>query len=146
MTQLALSCRGAPWLAMSDIKIVYLGAHANPAILNNWHHHQIAAREKTSALALAAFPNHVDGVDRNNPCLTFPRHLKSLREHLDHAIENRLNDDLMATKLEILKDVSLGQRVAEEEADDLLRYFVKTDQGAARGRQDRRRLRAEGLR
>lgn len=33
----------------------------------------------------------------------------------------------MSTKLQILKDISLGQRVAEEEADDLQKYFVKTD-------------------
>lgn len=34
----------------------------------------------------------------------------------------------MATKLQILKDITLGQRVAEEEADELQKYFVKTAQ------------------
>lgn len=32
----------------------------------------------------------------------------------------------MPSKLEVLKDINLGQRVAEEEADDLQKYFVKT--------------------
>jgi hypothetical protein len=32
----------------------------------------------------------------------------------------------MSSKLSILKDISLGQRVAEEEADELQKYFVKT--------------------
>ena len=32
----------------------------------------------------------------------------------------------MPTKIQVLKDISLGERVAEEEADDLQKYFVKT--------------------
>jgi type II secretory ATPase GspE/PulE/Tfp pilus assembly ATPase PilB-like protein len=32
----------------------------------------------------------------------------------------------MVAKILILKDINLGQRVAEEEADDLQKYFVKT--------------------
>lgn len=35
---------------------------------------------------------------------------------------------LMPPKLEILKDVEIGERVAEEEADSLEQYFVETDQ------------------
>lgn len=34
----------------------------------------------------------------------------------------------MPTKLEILKGVEIGERVAEEEADSLEQYFVETDQ------------------
>ncbi|WP_181578322.1 hypothetical protein [Arthrobacter sp. AQ5-05] len=31
-------------------------------------------------------------------------------------------------KLEVLRDLSFGERVAEEEADQLASYFVQTDQ------------------
>ncbi len=34
----------------------------------------------------------------------------------------------MLSKLEVLKQIKIGERVAEEEADDLIRYFVETDQ------------------
>mgnify|MGYP001202336831 CR=1 FL=1 len=34
----------------------------------------------------------------------------------------------MPSKLEVLKQIKIGERVAEEEADELVRYFVETDQ------------------
>lgn len=40
----------------------------------------------------------------------------------------RLGDNVMLSKLEVLKQIKIGERVAEEEADELVRYFVETDQ------------------
>ena len=51
--------------------------------------------------------------------------LSDVLTYLEFALEKLVIS--MLKKLDILKSISLGQRVAEEEADELQRYFVKTD-------------------
>lgn len=43
-------------------------------------------------------------------------------------MQGRLGDNGMLSKLEVLKQIKIGERVAEEEADELVGYFVETDQ------------------
>lgn len=46
----------------------------------------------------------------------------SLLDTKDHGDRN------MISKLEVLKQIRIGERVAEEEANELMKYFVETDQ------------------